>query len=306
MRKNLKILYKNNIICENDYREKRKMNDSQFASKYITDKNLSMMIKQHINYVKEYLDKVETIENDIYKEISYKQLGTILTSTIEAICKLMLAEINNKCKKAKCKKECVYRKYSTNKKIQKLHIIDALEHLNNTRNFWISPEKMSVIIKLLEKRNYIHLSKYISDKNENIVFNKEFVLDLLEIYDDCIFQFDLNEWFFENEENCLKKLDENGFEFTQIDNLFYTIRFYERTMLPIFNKIVSDYQLSNDDNELIRQFNGESEEIRGKTIIELMHLVFNSRYSNKELDVKYQKLKNIINMKLLKISIKKS
>ena len=229
------------------------MNEKQLASKFITNKNLSEMIKQHIDYVNKYLEKVENIENEIDREISYKQLGVIVLSAIEALLKTFLVEIDLRCKEKKCFEKCSYRLYNEEKEMKSISIREAIRHLNNTRCFWIDPTHENKLDILIEKRNYAHLSKYIEDSDENSKFDKKIVEDLLDYYYELLWQFDLNEWYFLNKEKCLKILDENGYELTKKFNNSEKENFYTQKLSLLLDKAYHKIDLDFQDYKMIKK-----------------------------------------------------
>ena len=229
------------------------MSEEQLSSKYITDKNLSKMIQQHIDYVENYLEKVETIENEVYKEISYKQLGSIVLSTIEALLKSFLVEIDLRCKEKMCLEKCDYRFCKENNEIRKIGIRKVISQLNDPRCFWINPKYEDELDFLIEMRNYIHLSKYIEEGNEKLKFDREFVEKLLDYYCEVLDQFNLNAWYFLNEEKCLKVLDEDGYQSTKRFNENERDMFYSQKLALLLEKVYWKKDFEERDIHLIEK-----------------------------------------------------
>ncbi len=248
------------------------------ASRFIQDENLSSEIQQNILFVENYIDKVEeTFNEKVEREIVYRELGVIVFSCIEALLKSVLFEINYRCKKNRLKNnkctfnKCAYRKclnYLGNKtnyllisKTDEIKIIDALIHLVKTRLFMLFPEEIDEFTKLNAKRNYVHISKKIGQKNLDINFGKDYSLILLKYYYTLLDQLDLCDCYFGKKDICLKKLDSNGFRDTsnmfEIDkNYYYLDNFY-----TAIRKISVKECLSKDDELALKRY-CEMDEVR--------------------------------------------
>lgn len=229
------------------------MSEEKLSSKYITDKNLSKMIQQHVDYVENYLERVETIENEAYKEISYKQLGSIALSAIEALLKSFLVEIDLRCRGKSCLEKCAYRFYNEDREMSKIGIREVISQLNDTRCFWINPKYEEELDLLIEMRNYIHLSKYIEENDEKLKFDKEFVERLLNYYYEVLGQFNLNKWYFLNEEKCLKVLDEDGYQLTKRFNENERDMFYSQKLTLLLEKVYWEKDFDEKDFKLIEK-----------------------------------------------------
>ena len=145
------------------------------ASRFISDEKLSLTIQQNISFVEKYIDVVEdTFNEEIEKQIVYRELGSIVYSAIEAVLKSVLLEINKRCEKRNCNEtKCRYRRYNSISKINKAHTIDALIYLLNIRLFGLIPQQIDEIKRLNDLRNYVHISKSIVGSDESVSFNKE-------------------------------------------------------------------------------------------------------------------------------------
>lgn len=251
---------------------------NSIASRFIQDENLSLEIQQNISFVENYIDKVEeAFDEKVEREIAYRELGVIVFSCIEALLQSVLFEINERCKKNKLKNtqcafnKCVYRKclnYLSNKgkyhlisNTDEIKIIDALIHLVNTRLFMLFPEEIDELTKMNAKRNYVHISKKIGQKNLDIEFNKDYPLILLSYYYKLLDQLDLCDFYFDEDDICLKELDSDGFcdtsKMHEIDKNYYYLKNFDNVIWKVFHK----ERLSKNDKQDLKRYN-ELDEVR--------------------------------------------
>ena len=191
-------------------------NYNSIASRFIQDENLSLEIQQNISFVENYIDKIyDTFEFEEERQIAYRELGVIIHSCFEAVLKSVLFEINELCKKYDCKeKDCSYRRCRSLWEINSIRVMPALKHLINTRLFMFLPEEMEEINKFTKMRNYVHLSAKIGNKKELEKFNTENLYKMLDYYYELLNQLDLCDFYFGKEKECLKIIDQDGFEGT--------------------------------------------------------------------------------------------
>lgn len=189
--------------------------ETQVISKYISNHFVSRTISIHIDFVEKTLLFIKTKEIDSdYKEIIYKELGIIVFSCIEALLMCCLVEIDNQCSKNSCAKQCKYRKSISPDSMKQLSVSQALEQLILVRLFWLSPNEIEELNDLTDYRNYVHISKCLLEDCFNIVFDEDYVERMLTMFYKLLDQFDLNEWYFTNDNHCLKDLDQNDFDST--------------------------------------------------------------------------------------------
>lgn len=187
------------------------------ASKFIRDKHLSLEIQQNISFVENYVDKVEeTFDETVEREIVYRELGVIVFSCIEALLKSVLFEINDCCARRECnKKSCKYRRYKTLDDINNAKVIPVLTFLINTRLFMLFPDEMDEMEKFSRMRNYVHISKKIGNKACEEKFNDKNVYKLLDYYYNLLDQLNVSDFYFNDDNICLKDIDSNGFKSTK-------------------------------------------------------------------------------------------
>lgn len=220
------------------------------SSKRIDEKDLLKILDDNINFVEKYLNSASSIQDNVEKEIAFRELGVIAFSCVEAVYKLVLVKIKNRCESKKCPhtKECPYFSY----KVAKGGAIDLLNHLINARLFWLSPDMYNRLDSLRDARNYIHLSKYLG-KARIREFDKAFVIDVLPFYYDAINQFELCKWYFENDNLCLKELDENGYEDSEKLNIESLKQFYSFKIMMLFNKLFYQQEISLNDEFVLKK-----------------------------------------------------
>lgn len=227
------------------------MNKGKIDLPPIYNPNIMKIIKENIGFVEKYVGEVDNISEEDDKQIMYKSLGSIVVSAIEALCKSLLIIIYNKCEQLQCKENCNYKPCKS--KIANQPVIKTMDYLCSTRLLYVNPETRNKIEKLIDLRNYIHLSKYLEEEKQQLVFDKNYVCELLDEYYDFSYQYKLCEWYFNNEELCLKKLDDDGFKTTKqmdqcnIDN-YYTLKLYNVCIKILHNQAIDD-----DDKWLLNQ-----------------------------------------------------
>ncbi len=230
-------------------------NENKATILNVPNANLSKIIEDNIDFVERYLDKIETIDNDKDREIIYRELCSITVSAIEALAKVIVDEINNRCLKLKCKEKCSYRKWKTKEDIAKQKTNGLLKHLNNTRLFYFSYQQLESIKRITDLRNYIHISKYMEEKKQDIIFDKELVIKLLDFYYTLLSQYEVNYFYFNNQNSCLKELDENEYDNTLVNNKKNDTMYYEMSLRNVFDKIVYNEKLNEDDKWVLSNLN---------------------------------------------------
>ena len=222
--------------------------NNRLASNFISDENLSKMIQKNISFVEKYIDSIDSKFDDIKeKQIVYRELGSIVLSCVEALLKTLLVEIKIRCKKEKCNdKECSYFKYKTESKINNAKLKEIIDFLMNARLFWFQPTRIEKIYELIDLRNYIHISKNIAYEDKSDRFNKEYVECMLDLYYDSINQYNLNEWYFTNENLCLKILDENGYEETEKLNVKFIKNHFSFQIIQLYFDLFNGEDLDDE------------------------------------------------------------
>lgn len=233
---------------------------SKIAAKFISDENLSLIIQQNISFVEKYIDDVESsFDNNIEKQIVFRELGSIVYSGIEALFKSVLFEIIIRCKKRRCKKKnCKYRTYYTLESINRASSLEALKLLLNVRLLGLTPNQIDEISKLNDLRNYVHLSKNIGKNNNDIFFDKKYVEKLLFYYYEVLDQLDLADYYFGSKDSCLKNIDDNGFKFTEKQIESDNKSFYLLQAFHSIDKVFNNKELSNNDKWVLNEINYES------------------------------------------------
>ena len=204
-------------------------------------------IKQNIDFVYKYKDIVEEkIELHEEKEIIYRELGSMVLSAIEAILKLACLEIFKRCKDHKCgKKECNY--YKTRYDIQKMNINNLVSYFNNARFIFINQYEKSEIEQLNDLRNYIHISKYMEKKRQAVIFDQAFVEKLLSQYYEIYYQLCNTDWYINSESQCLKELDDNGYEMTEKMNENDLESFLNLKCYDLLCRLVDNEKMNESD-----------------------------------------------------------
>ena len=225
------------------------MNENQTSNNVLLENGeVISKIVQNIDFVCKYKDEVEKMLIDSSeKEIIYRELGSIVLSAIEAIMKVACLTISNRCNKNKCgkKQKCNYYKSKT--AILKLLIEGLVDYFNNTRFIYINPNMKDNLIKLKDLRNYVHLSKYLDIKKQEVVFNKEFVDNMLFMYDEIYDQLSYTDWYTENKNHCLKEIDEDGFESTANTNKRDYESFICSKCYEPLTKLINNIKIEKDD-----------------------------------------------------------
>lgn len=224
------------------------------ASKYISDANLSKQIKTNIDFVEKYVDRVDNMfDTEEEKHIAYQQLGSIAFSCVEALWKNLVWEVNNKCLKANCHEKCPYRKFETAKKLNNAKIKDIINHLHDMRLINIFSFEMTAIEELQSLRNYIHVTRCISEGDCSEKFNYQYVDNMLRLYYVALNQLELNNWFFEHENNCIKYLDQNGYEDTRKNRIADNKRYIATKVMYMVDELFYNKALSETDKNILRK-----------------------------------------------------
>ena len=220
-----------------------------FGPSFINGANLFNVLNENVSFVEKYLAKVDNCSNDVEKQIMYRQLGAIVFSCIELLLKMFLILINNRCLDSKCSKECCYRKYQTQEDIRNANIIDVLSYLNDVRLLRTTPLDFDRIDRLREIRNYVHLINFLGN---NIIFSKEYIDELLDIFFDFLCQFSTCDWYL-GLNSCLKDLDSDGYEFTKQQNDKELKSFYTFKILMLFDKLFYNNTLTEEERRILKK-----------------------------------------------------
>lgn len=190
-------------------------NYSELLPKYIADKKLASEIQCNIDFTEKYIDKVDNcFSGEKEKQIVYKQLGTIVFSCVEALWKSIVWIVNNNCKKRNCKENCKYHQFDNLDKLSYTSPRKILAHLANMRLLNVHPFEEEAIEHLQNLRNHIHLTRTLIDGDKSVKFNKQFVEDMLRLYYVTINQAEINHWYYDKSQPCLRELDEDGYKAT--------------------------------------------------------------------------------------------
>lgn len=184
---------------------------------YIKNQKVFNEIEKNINFVEKYIDQVEQDYEKEEQEIVYKNLGIMSFSCIEALLKSFIKHFQMNCQIRKCEKcnDCNY--YKSDKQIKEMSILQCFEHLNNMRVISVLPFEEDAIEELKDIRNYIHISKYLEETNDNHLFDKEFVEKLLQIF--YVFINQIAVFPFSKElDLCISQVDCDGYEETGLMN----------------------------------------------------------------------------------------
>lgn len=255
------------------------------ASRFISDEKLSLTIQQNISFVEKYIDVVgDTFKEDIERQIVYRELGSVVYSAIEAVLKSVLLEINKRCEKRNCKEsKCPYRRCNTISKINKAHTIDVLMYLLNVRLFGLIPEQIDEIKKLNDLRNYVHISKSIDGSDKSASFNKEYVIGMLDYYYEILDQLDLCDFYFKDNNACLKITDDDGFDLTEKQIQSESKSFYLLKAFHIIHKLFSNEELSENDKWVLKMLNDDRNiNIEELTIFINKEAIYSRRYCKNE------------------------
>ena len=230
-------------MTDNDY--------GGFVSRFVSDKDLGLKIKNNVLFVENNLYRVDAIfEDEIEKQIMYRELGVIAYSCFEALLKTMLKEINARCK-TRCQSAfCRYRRYNTSLKIERAKIKEILSFLVKTRLIYFHPHEVDEIEKLNELRNYVHISKNRKIKIDDNKFDLAFVERILRYYYQLTDQFDLCDYYFRERDICLKDTDEDNMRF-EIDSDYQIYNFL--LLVPVLHKVYLNESLTDEDVLLLRK-----------------------------------------------------
>ena len=264
------------------------------ASRFISDEKLSLTIQQNISFVEKYIDAVEdTFEEDIERQIVYRELGSVVYSAIEAVLKSVLLEINKRCEQRNCKEsKCPYRRYNTISKINKVHTIDVLTYLLNVRLFGLIPQQIDEVKKLNDLRNYVHISKNIDGSDKSASFNKEYVIRMLDYYYEILDQLDLCDFYFKDNNACLKIIDDDGFDLTEKQIKSESKSFYLLKAFHIIHKLFSNGELSENDKWVLKMLNDDRNiNIEELTIFINKEAIYSRRYCKNEKEFEQLKAK---------------
>ena len=212
--------------------EQTKYDYNLLASRFISDETLSIKVQNNVTFVENYLDKIDVFfEEEVEKQIAFREMGIIVYSCIEALLKSVLFEINKRCKNIKCdnKKTCCYWKFRKLSAINNARTIDSMLFLFDCRLFWLHPSEVNELRMLNELRNYVHISKNISRPIDDNVFTKQYVSRMLEYYYKILKQLNNSGFYFDDDMSCLAELDSWGMADTIKQNkseseLHYTLR----------------------------------------------------------------------------------
>lgn len=235
----------------------------------LSNKTLAEEIQNNVDFVNKYLDSVESFDSETDKQIAYKQLGVIVFSCIEAICKGLVKEVNDRCTNRDCqdKDSCKYY-FGNEKKLNNAKIIEIFNHLFDMRLMYLYASKMIYFEALRDLRNHVHISKIIIDGDESESFNKQLVNDLLNYCYETINQLGLCDWYLKDNNSCIKELDDNGYETTQDmrekeENAEIASKFYY-----IINKLFSDKEISKEEKRILKRLSNCGSELT-KTIADM-------------------------------------
>ena len=236
-------------MTDNDY--------GGFVSRFVSDKDLGLKIKNNVLFVENNLYRVDAIfEDEIEKQIMYRELGVIVYSCFEALLKTMLKEINARCN-VRCQSAfCRYRRYNTLWKIEHGKIKKLLSFLIKTRLIYFHPNEVDEIEKLNELRNYVHISKNMKKKIDDNKFDLAFVERILRYYYQLTDQFDLCDYYFRERDICLKDTDEDNMRF-EIDPVTQT--YYFLSLVPALHKVYLNESLTDEDTRLLRKMDHPNE-----------------------------------------------
>lgn len=251
-------------------------------SKFILNQDLAKKISDNIGFVEKYFNQVEIQYPDRKEqEIVYKHLGAIVYSCIEATWKSIISEINKHCETRQCsEKECPYR---LKRDFDKLSSRGAFCFLLDTRFFGFSMDEINRINQLADLRNYIHLSKYIGETNYSDDFKKEYVDELLEYYYKIVEQLDTADWFFSQNDTCLKSLDSNGYETTKEMRTNDSNSYYFYRFLSVIATLFDKEELTREDKWILSKI---KEEDMDDSFLEnvIDHILYKKRFCKRDED----------------------
>lgn len=213
---------------------------------FISNKTLINKIYDNLTFVKKHIDSVDSsFENDTERHIAYRELGSIVCSCIEALLKGVIAEIDSRCAKSACEEKCSYRLNLDN--LDSLSTIKALDHLSHVRLIVLQTNMADGLMKLIDSRNYVHISKHILRVSEDRIFDKDYVYGFFDYYYELIDQLNMSvDYYFKSKRYlCLKEADGDDFESTkklETNNRksFYRIKVYKPLKKALLGEELSD------------------------------------------------------------------
>lgn len=267
-------------------------------SSWVEDKNMALIIQQNLNFVLNYMDDVEKMfKKPFEKQIAYRELGSIVLSCIEALAKTLIDCFKKRCFKRDCdeREDCEYMKFPDEKGSAR----EALQYLFDVRLFRLSPDEFDELKQLYELRNYIHISKNISEKNADDKFNIDFVKRTLDYYYAFIDQLDLVGDYFLNNSKCLKILDENGIKYTKQQNKSEQQLFYFMKIIPVVSALLRNVELNDDDEWVLDRIN-HREDVNFEELIDYIKEMVKHHKIKYKTDEEYENVKNTFKVLLLK------
>ncbi len=269
-----------NYFCFLDFKVKIMNVQQDNISKFILNQDLAIKISDNIGFVEKYFNQVEIQYPDRKEqEIVYKHLGAIVYSCIEATWKSVISEINKHCETRQCsEKECPYR---LKKNLNKLSSREAFCFLLDARFFGFTMDEINRINQLADLRNYIHLSKYIDGTNYSDDFKKEYVVELLGYYYKIVEQLDTANWFFSQNDTCLKSLDSNGYESTKEMRINDSNSYYFYRFLLVIDTLFDKEELTRDDKWILSKIKVEDmDDSFLKDVID--HILYRKRFYKRD------------------------
>lgn len=277
--------------------EKSLLTYDSLASSFIEDKGMALKIQQNINFVLNYKDMIkDAFKKEIERRIAYRELGSIVFSCIEALAKTLIDSFKKRCAKCKSndKKGCGYKEFPK----EKGNVNVSLQYLFDIRFFRLGPDEFDKLKQLNELRNYVHISKNISEKIDDGVFNLDYVNCLLDYYYVLIDQLDITGDYFFDKIKCLKILDDNGIEFTKHMNQKERQTFYFLKISSIVSAMLHNAKLNKEDRRILKMINHPTDvdfdEVLGHTKTLVLH--YGIRFTK---DSDYLAYKNSFKQRLL-------
>lgn len=77
------------------------------------------------------------------------------------------------------------------------------------------PFEEDAIENLQNLRNHIHLTRMLTDGDVSTKFNRQFVEDMLRLYYVTINQAEMNHWYYDEQNPCLRELDDDAYSTTE-------------------------------------------------------------------------------------------
>lgn len=240
----------------------KEFNYNVLASPYIGNQELSLRIQRNVIFVENYLCRVDTFfEHEIEKQIAYRQMGAIVYSSIEGILKAVVVEIDKRCEKRSCSKEdCPYRNKAIIGKIHRVHTIDALLFLFDIRLFWLPPIEVDELRRLNNMRNFVHVSKSITDIVLDERFNVGYVEKMLKYYEKIRDQLNVSGFYFEKDDACIGEIDSFGFEETKKSNVNDRQLYYENKLDSCLRNLINRKEINDEEIGALRMI-GVNEEL---------------------------------------------